>query len=64
MDVMEVVKKQNDKNERLYKLRFRIISFDVGQEVFRKNYRQSNFQAGYNTKLGPNYIKACSACGS
>lgn len=58
LSITEGLSQQNNKNERLYNLRSRVISYDVGQEVFRKNYRQVNFQAGYNTKLGPKYLKA------
>ncbi|XP_033237657.1 uncharacterized protein [Drosophila pseudoobscura] len=55
---LEVMKKQNDKNERQYNLRARDISYNVGQEVFRRNFRQSNFQSGYSAKLGPAFLKA------
>ncbi|XP_030385488.1 uncharacterized protein LOC115632467 isoform X1 [Scaptodrosophila lebanonensis] len=54
----EVMRKQNEKNERNYNLRSRAVSYRVGQEIYRRNFRQSNFQAGYNSKLGPAYIKA------
>ncbi|XP_044313092.1 uncharacterized protein LOC123037260 [Drosophila rhopaloa] len=55
---LEVMAKQRDKNERAYNLRSREVSYAEGQEVFRKKFKQSNFQAGYNAKLGPAYLKA------
>jgi len=55
---LEVIKKQYEKNERQYNLRSRPVSYEEGQEIFRRNFKQSNFQAGYNAKLGPALIKA------
>ncbi|KAH8308604.1 hypothetical protein KR018_009271, partial [Drosophila ironensis] len=55
---LEVMKKQHDKNERLYNLRSRPVSFEEGQEIFRRNFRPSNFQVGYNSKLEPAFVKA------
>ncbi|KAH8355715.1 hypothetical protein KR084_009345 [Drosophila pseudotakahashii] len=53
----EVMQKQNKKNERKYNLRFREVVYQEGQEVYRKNFRQSNFSGGYSAKLGPLYLK-------
>ena len=53
-----VIQKQNDKNERIYNIRSRETNFSVGQEVFRRNFKQSSFQTGYNAKLGPAFLKA------
>nr|XP_041632397.1 uncharacterized protein LOC121502754 [Drosophila kikkawai] len=54
----EILQKQNERNERLYNLRSRAVSYADGQEVFRKNFKQSNFQSGYIAKLGPAFVKA------
>jgi len=54
----EVMRKQNEKNERQYKLRSRKVVYQEGQEVYRKNFKQSNFTGGYSAKLGPLYLKA------
>lgn len=54
----DVMKKQHDKNERLYNLRSKAIEFKEGVEVFRRNFKQSDFQTGYNAKLGPKFVKA------
>jgi len=52
------MQKQNQKNERLYNLRSKGVSYTEGQELFRRNFKQSNFQVGYSAKLGPAFIKA------
>jgi len=54
----EVMRKQNEKNERQYNLRSREVVYQEGQEVYRKNFKQSNFTGGYSAKLGPLYLKA------
>ncbi|KAH8236315.1 hypothetical protein KR032_000356, partial [Drosophila birchii] len=54
----EVLSKQNAKNERQYNLRSREVVYREGQEVYRKNFKQSSFPAGYSSKLGPTYVKA------
>ncbi|XP_041633388.1 uncharacterized protein [Drosophila kikkawai] len=58
LKAMEVMGKQNAKNERQYNLRARDVVYAEGQEVYRKNFKQSSFPAGYSSKLGPAYIKA------
>jgi len=54
----ELLKKQNEKNKRQYNLRSREVAYKEGQEVFYKNFKQSNFSAGYCSKLGPGHVKA------
>lgn len=46
-----------EKNERSYNLRSRIVTFKPGQEVFRKNFVQSNFAKGINAKLCKPWLK-------
>ncbi|XP_065365361.1 uncharacterized protein LOC135958385 [Calliphora vicina] len=41
-----------------YDLRTRPIAFSVGQEVYRRNFSQSNFEKRYNAKLAPVFLKA------
>jgi len=55
---LEVMKNQFEKNERKYNLRSREVFFNEGQEVYRRNFKQSNFAAGYNAKLGPAFVKS------
>ena len=45
-------------NVRQYDLRTRPISFQVGQEIFRRNFSQSNAQKNFNSKLAPLFVKA------
>lgn len=54
----ERMQKQFIRNERSYNLRSKEISYEVGQEVFRRNFKQSNFEQGYNAKLAPIFVKA------
>lgn len=46
------------KRERTYNLRSREFSYVPGQENFRRNFKQSCFQTGYNAKLGLSFVKA------
>ncbi|KAH8415748.1 hypothetical protein KR222_000975 [Zaprionus bogoriensis] len=50
--------KMHDENEKRYNLRSKEVSFKVGQEVFRRNFKPSCFQSGYNAKFGPSFVKA------
>lgn len=50
--------KQRERNEKSYNLRSREVNYLVGQEVFRRNFKQSNFEKGYNFKLAPPFVKA------
>nr|XP_044248841.1 uncharacterized protein LOC123002541 [Drosophila takahashii] len=52
------MQEKHDENEKRYNLRSRIVSFAEGQEVFRRNFKQSCFQTGYNAKFGPSFVKA------
>nr|XP_043069731.1 uncharacterized protein LOC122322216 [Drosophila bipectinata] len=54
----KVLAKQSEKNERRYNARSREVTYREGQEIYRRNFKQSNFAAGYNAKLGPRYVKA------
>jgi len=50
------MQKAHDRNEKRYNLRSRDVSYAEGQEVFRRNFKQSCFQTGYNAKFGPKKI--------
>lgn len=43
---------QRNRNEKSYNLR------RIGQEVYRRNFTQSNFATGYSAKLDPSFLKA------
>lgn len=49
---------QRERNEKSYNLRSREVNYVVGQEVFRRNFSQSNFEKGYNAKLSPPFLRA------
>lgn len=46
------------RNQHQYNLRTRPINFEVGQEVFRRNFAQSNAEKNFNAKLSPIFLKA------
>ncbi|XP_065356334.1 uncharacterized protein LOC135950728 [Calliphora vicina] len=50
--------RQQQRNEKAYNLRSREVNYIVGQEVFRRNFKQSNFEKGFNAKLAPPFVKA------
>ncbi|XP_033253615.1 uncharacterized protein LOC117192992 [Drosophila miranda] len=52
------MQKMHDQNEKRYNLRSRQVDFAVGQEVFRRNFKQSCFQTGYSAKFGQAFVKA------
>jgi len=52
------MQKMHEENEKRYNLRSKVVSFKAGQEVFRRNFKQSCFQSGYNAKFGPSFVKA------
>lgn len=47
-----------ESNAKQYNLRTRPISYNVGDEVFRRNFAQSSQEKKFNAKLAPIYIKA------
>lgn len=55
---VRVMQKQQQRNEKHYNLRSRQVSYEVGQEIYRRNFSQSNFEKGYNAKLAPTFIKS------
>lgn len=55
---LTTMRKQHTRNENAYNLRTSDVSFVVGQEVYRRNFAQSNFAKGYNAKLAPTFIKS------
>ncbi|XP_037824418.1 uncharacterized protein LOC119612660 [Lucilia sericata] len=57
-NIRRSIKKAHDRNTHQYNLRSKPQSFQVGQEVFRRNFVQSNFEKRFNAKLSPLFIKA------
>lgn len=47
-----------EKSKQKYDLRTRTIPINVGDTVYRRNFKLSNKADGYSAKLGPRYIKA------
>ncbi|KAH8311558.1 hypothetical protein KR044_006893 [Drosophila immigrans] len=52
------IQRQHEQNEKQYNLRSREVDFKVGQEVYRRNFQQSNFAKGFNAKLAPALVKS------
>ncbi|XP_037826082.1 uncharacterized protein LOC119614051 [Lucilia sericata] len=57
-NLRKYIKEAFDRNQKQYNLRTRLQSFAVNQEVFRRNFAQSNMEKGFNAKLSPMFIKA------
>lgn len=55
-DIKKHIKRAYENNRDEYNLRTRLTN--VGQEVFRRNFAQSNLEKKYNSKLAPVFIKA------
>lgn len=53
----ENIAQAHDRSSKTYNTRSRDIQYRVGQEIFRKNFQQSNFKKGINAKLLPPYVK-------
>lgn len=47
-----------ERNKRSYNLRSRTKQYDVGQDVYRRNFVQSSKIAYFNSKLAPVGVKA------
>ncbi|KAL7725208.1 hypothetical protein ACLKA6_017526 [Drosophila palustris] len=68
-DLLKLLRKQlrdniavaHEQQSKQYNLRTREISYKVGQEVFRRNFAQSNFAKQFNAKLCPQWIKSRSS---
>ena len=60
--IRDLVKKNLDKdyskNKKTYDLRPRVINYNVGEEVLRKNFVHSSKANHFNTKLAPKFLKA------
>lgn len=52
------LKEAYERNERIYNLRSRERTIDIGQEVFRRNFTQSSVVNNFNAKLAPTGVKA------
>jgi len=57
-DLKSHIKETHEVNTRQYNLRTKPVNFNVGQEVFRRHFAQSNFSKNFNAKLGPVFIKS------
>ncbi|XP_075157743.1 uncharacterized protein LOC142231010 [Haematobia irritans] len=57
-DIRKHLKDAYATNQKQYDLRSRLPTFKVGQEVFRRNFSQSNMEKAYNAKLSPVFLKA------
>ncbi|XP_065355140.1 uncharacterized protein LOC135949489 [Calliphora vicina] len=55
-DTFDLIRKT--RKEKIYNLRSKEVNYTVGQEVYRRNFKQSNFEKGFNAKLAPPFVKA------
>lgn len=57
-DIREKLRQAHDRNVKTYNTRTRSVNFTPGQEVFIRNFRQSDFVGNYNAKLGKQWTPA------
>lgn len=57
-DLRKHIKESFEKNQKQYNLRVREQTFTIGQEVYRRNFAQSNMEKHFNAKLSPVFLKA------
>lgn len=55
--VRENLRKAHEAHERTYNRSVRTVNFKPGQEVFRRNFVQSNFEKNINAKLAKKFLK-------
>lgn len=56
--VRKNLQKSHEKGAKVYNIRSREIDYKPGQEVYRRNFIQSDFQKGINSKLAPKFLKS------
>jgi len=54
--VAQGLNRTHERAQKAYNTRIKLLEFSV-EQVYRKNYRQSNKADGYNIRLGPNRIR-------
>lgn len=55
--IQDRLRRAHSKNEVTYNTRSKFVSYVSGQELFRRNFTQSDFTRNYNAKLAKKFIK-------
>ena len=55
--IREKLHQAYERNKASYNTRCRAVKFIPGQEVYRRNFQQSDFKAGFNAKLARKFLK-------
>lgn len=55
--IRENLHKAYERNQKTYNMRCREVKFVPGQEVFRRNFQQSDFKNNFNAKLARKFMK-------
>lgn len=58
MQMRERLQEAHERNARSYNTRSREVAYQPGQEVFRRNFQQSDMANNYNAKLGKQWVPA------
>lgn len=58
LNLRKHIKEAYERNKTQYDLRSKPRAFKVGQEVFRRNFAQSNAEKHFNAKFAPVFVKA------
>ena len=57
-ELQKSMKKAYEQNQYYYNLRTRPQAFQVGQQVYRRNFAQSSTEKKFNAKFAPLFVKA------
>lgn len=57
-EIQRKAKQAYERNRNQYNLRAKPISYQIGQEIYRRNFAKSNFSQNFNAKLSPAFLKA------
>lgn len=55
--IQDRLKRAHKKHQKTYNVRSKFVSYRPGQELFRRNFAQSDFAKNFNAKLGKKFIK-------
>lgn len=55
--IQERLRRSHIKHEATYNTRSRFVSYVPGQELYRRNFTQSDFAKSYNAKLAKKFVK-------
>lgn len=55
--IQDRLRRAHEKHETVYNTRTRFVSYVAGQEIYRRNFVQSDFKKNFNAKLAKKFVK-------